>query len=196
MRQIGDSVLRLRPLSTYVLLLSCATPHKSYDARKCLYLKCIGRRREARRRCLRCQAAYNGSGLPDRSLSPRRRLLSSPGGGDPLRKMTITSPKIRLIKRSVNVPRDHPGNCHSTSSPRIPGVSRCSQTSRRGMIERRVILNRPYVGVQVSFGYLCQLLDVQQTWKVFKRRVSFLFHRNIVALNATYRNKESSPIEG
>lgn len=117
MRKIGDPVLRVRSLSTYVLLLSRATPHKSHDARKCLYLKCIGRRREARWRCLRCQAAYNGSGLPDRSLSPRRRLLSSSGGGDPLRKMTITSPKIRLIKRSVNVPRDHPGNCHFTSPP-------------------------------------------------------------------------------
>lgn len=164
MRKIGDPVLRVRSLSTYVLLLSRATPHKSHDARKCLYLKCIGRRREARRRCLRCQAAYNGSGLPDRSLSPRRRLLSSSGGGDPLRKMTITSPKIRLIKRSVNVPRDHPGNCHFTSPPpdtrRIAMLSDISQRNDRATCNFKSTIRECPSIVRIL---ACQLLDVQQT---------------------------------
>lgn len=52
-------------------------------------------------------------------------------GGDLRRKMTITSPKIRLIKRSVNVPRDHIPSCHSSTSLEIRGrIAMLSDVSR------------------------------------------------------------------
>lgn len=111
MHKISNSILCVRFLSTCALLFSRATPHKSHDAHKCLYLKCIGRRREARRRCLRCQPAYNGSGLPDRSLSRRRRLLSS-AGGRPAQKNDYYFAEDQVNKTI--------GQCSSRPHPELP----------------------------------------------------------------------------